>query len=159
MTLNEIEHGILHSQNKELVDKYGTFYEPSIHMALVCAAMSCPPLRNKPYVGDKLEEQLNDQTRRFLSNPTKFRIDRDAGKIYLSSIFKWFGKDFIKKYKPDKDFNSAGSDAKKAVLSFISPYLQLEQVAYLRTGKYKIKYLPYDWTLNERKYGRTDNTP
>jgi len=42
-TLDNIEHNILR------VD----FNEPRIHMALVCAAISCPPLRQEPYQGDK----------------------------------------------------------------------------------------------------------
>ncbi len=149
LTLKEIEHGILREQNKDLVEKYGRFYEPRIHMALVCAAMGCPPLRNEPFVGDKLDEQLDDQAKRFLSNSTKFRIDRDAGKVHLSNIFKWFGDDFVKGHKPDAGFASGGSDAEKAILHFISGYLPAEDAEYLKTGKYKVKYLDYDWLLNE----------
>ncbi len=91
-TLEQIEHEILRKQ----------FKEPGIHVALVCAAMGCPPLRNKPYAGDRLEEQFDDQTRRFLSDPTKFKIDRENGKVSLSPIFKWFGSDFISKYGLEK---------------------------------------------------------
>ncbi len=151
MTLNDIEHGILRGQNKDLVEKYGRFYESRIHMALVCAAMSCPLLRNEPFDGDKLDKQLIGQTTRFLSNSTKFRINRDAGKVYLSSIFKWFGEDFVKGYKPDVGFASGGSDAEKAVLHFVSGYLPATDTEFLKTGKYSIEYLKYDWTLNELK--------
>lgn len=34
------------------------FQEPRIHAALVCAAISCPPLRQEPYTGENLDEQL-----------------------------------------------------------------------------------------------------
>ena len=61
MTLDGIEHGVLRKE----------FHEPRIHMALVCAAMGCPPLRNEPYTGDRLGAQLDDQARRFLSNPAE----------------------------------------------------------------------------------------
>ena len=94
LTLGHIEHKILRVQ----------FDEPRIHMAMVCAAMGCPPLRNEPYTGDKLQEQLNNQTRRFLADPTKFKIERADERIYLSPIFKWFASDFIKKYGPKKNF-------------------------------------------------------
>jgi len=151
LPLNEIEHGILRRQNKDLLEKYGRFYEPRIHVALVCAAMSCPPLPNVPFVGDRREEQLNDQAKRFLSNSTEFRLDRDAGKVYLSSIFKWFGEDFVKRHKPDAGFASGNSDAEKAVLHFISGYLSAEDAEYLKTGKFKVEYLDYDWSLNEQK--------
>jgi hypothetical protein len=150
-TLNEIEHGILRGQNKDMVEKYGRFYEPRIHVALVCAARSCPRLRNEPFVGEKLDTQLDGQSKGFVTNPTKFRIDRDAGTVYLSSIFKWFGGDFIRKHKSAAGFASGGNDAEKAVLHFVSGYLQAEDAEYLKTGKYKVAYLDYDWSLNERK--------
>ena len=149
LTLNEIEHGILRGQNKDLLEKYGRFYEPRIHMALVCAAMSCPQLRSEPFIGDKLEEQLDDQTRGFLSDPNKFRVDRNGGKVYLSSIFKWFGEDFVKGHKPGAGFTSGGGDAERAVLHFASAYVSTQDAEYLSMGKYKVKYIDYDWSLNE----------
>ncbi|MCI0419208.1 MAG: DUF547 domain-containing protein, partial [Acidobacteria bacterium] len=126
---------------------------PRIHMALVCAAMGCPPLRYEPFLGDQLDEQLNDQTRRFLSDPTKFRMDRSKGKVYLSSIFKWFPSDFIKTYGTDQKF--AGHDpAERAVLNFISRYLDASDREYLATAKYNVEYLGYDWSLNEQTAGK-----
>ncbi len=73
VSLNDVEHKILRKQ----------FNEPRIHMALVCAAISCPPLRREPYIGDKLDGQLDDQSRALLSNTDKFKIDRDKNKLYL----------------------------------------------------------------------------
>ncbi len=134
MTLNDVEHNELRKK----------FNEPRIHMALVCAAMSCPPLRNEPFVGETLDKQLDDQTRRFLKNSARFRIDRKAKRVYLSPIFKWFGGDFVKSFGPN------GSD-ERAALNFIARYLPENDKKYLAKGKYKVKYLDYDWTLNERK--------
>jgi hypothetical protein len=139
MTLDEIEHETLRKQ----------FNEPRIHMALVCAAMGCPPLRNEPYTGDKLEAQLVDQTRRTLGHPLKFRIDRKAGQVYLSSIFKWFGDDFVKTYGTNGKF-AGHSDTEKAVLHFISQHLEDNDQSYLMSGQYGLRYLDYDWSLNEQ---------
>ena len=139
MTLNQIEHEVLRKK----------FNEPRIHMALVCAAMGCPALRAKPYTGSKLNAQLDDQARRFLKKPDKFRIDRNAGRIYLSSIFKWFGQDFEKKYPTDRQFKDRDK-ALQAVLNFISKYLDKKDRDYLLAGKYKVKYTEYDWKLNEK---------
>ncbi len=139
ITLKQIEHETLRAK----------FNEPRIHVALVCAAMGCPQLRNEPFVGRKLDEQLDDQSKGFVSNPAKFRIERDAGKVHLSSILKWFGEDFVKGYKPDAGFTSGDSDAERAVLHFISGYLPAEDAGYLKTVRYKVKYLDYDWSLNE----------
>jgi hypothetical protein len=139
MTLDEIEHNVLRKE----------FNEPRIHMALVCAAMGCPPLRTEPYEGAKLDQQLNDQARVFLANPKKFRLDRGQGKVYLSSIFRWFGGDFVKNYGTDKAFPGF-SPEERAVLNFLSQYLPAGDRDYLLKGKYTIAYLDYDWSLNEQ---------
>lgn len=139
MTLDEIEHGVLRKE----------FNEPRIHLALVCAARGCPPLRTEPYEGAKLDQQLNDQTRVFLANPKKFRIDRGQGKVYLSPIFKWFGGDFVKTYGTDKAFQGFSPD-ERAVLNFVSQYLAASDRDYLLQGQYTIAYLDYDWSLNEQ---------
>jgi Protein of unknown function, DUF547 len=143
LTLGHIEHKILRVK----------FAEPRIHMAMVCAAMGCPPLRNEPYVGAKLDEQLDDQARRFLANPAKFRIDRGEGRLYLSPIFKWFAEDFVKHYAPKS--NVAGHDRQEsAVLNFIASYLPEADKNYVLGGKYDVKYLKYDWSLNEQQTGK-----
>jgi hypothetical protein len=140
MTLDGIEHDILRAR----------FNEPRIHVALVCAAMGCPPLRNEPYVGAKLDAQLDDQATRFLRDATKFKIDRAHNKVYLSSIFQWFGGDFEKTYSTDKKFLSV-SKSEKAVVRFISKYLGPQDRAYLEKGGFSIEYVAYDWSLNEKK--------
>ena len=135
-TLDNIEHDILRKQ----------FNEPRIHMALVCAAISCPPLRKEAYTGQKLNAQLDDQTRRFLASPHGFKIDRNAKRVYLSSIFKWFGEDWLKTYSVDGKF--AGNAKQRAVLNFVSKYLNQSDRDFLIKGDYKISYLRYDWSLN-----------
>jgi hypothetical protein len=140
LTLDNIEHDTLRSQ----------FGEPRIHLALVCAALGCPPLRNEPYIPAKLESQLGDQARRFFKDPRKFRVDREDGRIYLSSIFKWFGGDFVKAYGSDKRFPGKG-ETERAVLNFSSNYVDQDVKSYLETGGYSLSYLPYDWSLNEKQ--------
>lgn len=139
LTLDQIEHEILRKE----------FNEPRIHMALVCAARGCPPLRQEPYEGARLDSQLDDQARRFLNHPGKFRIDRGQGKVYLSKIFDWFGGDFISRYSQEPAL-SRFDPSQRAVLSFVSRYLQEEDRSYLLRGEYRVEYLDYDWTLNEK---------
>ena len=140
LTLNHIEHKILRVK----------FDEPRIHMAMVCAAIGCPSLRNEPYTGDKLQEQLDDQTRHFLANSAKFKIERADGTIYLSPIFKWFATDFIKKSETKNNLGRHNKE-ESAVLNFIASYLNKAQKDYVLAGKFKIKYLKYDWSLNEKQ--------
>jgi hypothetical protein len=139
LTLDQIEHQILRQK----------FSEPRIHMALVCAAKSCPYLRQEPYEGSKLDFQLETQTRTFLSQRKNYSLDIDRQTIYLSSIFKWFGEDFIDVYKPESGFAKTGNK-ERAILYFVSLHVPEEDRQYLEEGKYSIRYSKYDWSLNER---------
>ncbi len=140
MTLDDIEHKTLRKK----------FNEPRTHTALVCAALSCPPLRNEPFTGDTLDAQLDDQTKKFLSSAKKFKMDRSSHVVYLSSIFKWFGEDFVKTFKPKSGYGKH-SAKEKSVLHFISSYVNKSDGSFLEKGNFEIQYLKYDWTLNEFK--------
>ncbi|MEZ4905582.1 MAG: DUF547 domain-containing protein [Spirosomataceae bacterium] len=85
MDLNNIEHGIVRKQ----------FDEPRIHFALVCAAKSCPPLRNEAYTAANLDKQLDDQGRDFLNDKYKNDISKD--KASITKIMSWYGGDFTQK--------------------------------------------------------------
>jgi Protein of unknown function, DUF547 len=124
-TLDEIEHSIIRA----------TFSEPRIHFALVCAAMSCPPLRAEAYKGARLDAQLDDQGATFLADSTKNWVPFDGDTIRLSKIFKWFEGDF------------GGSES--AVQQFIARYAEGEVKAKLEVGGYRIESMGYDWTLND----------
>ncbi|TDI88536.1 MAG: DUF547 domain-containing protein [Candidatus Dadabacteria bacterium] len=141
VTLEEIEHETLRKK----------FNEPRIHMAINCASISCPDLRNEAYTPEKLEEQLADASTNFVNNPDKgVYVNEQSGKVKLSKIFKWFGDDFINNYGSKKLFNNY-SLKENAVLNFTSEYIESEEVKeYLMNNKLKIGYLGYDWHLNEQ---------
>jgi hypothetical protein len=116
LDLNNIEHGIIREE----------FDEPRIHFALVCAAVSCPPLRSEAYVADRLDRQLDDQARRFLSDPDKNRLSGNV--LQLSKIFSWYGGDF--KMGVPEYIRSVYPDKVKADPA--------------------VEYLEYNWELNEQ---------
>ncbi|ASC71397.1 hypothetical protein XM38_023490 [Halomicronema hongdechloris C2206] len=138
LTLDAIEHDILRQE----------FSEPRIHAALVCAAQSCPPLRQAPYTGARLDQQLEDQVRRWLASPHGLQIDRDANRVAISAIFDWFGEDWQPRYAVESGFT--GNGKQRATLNFISQYVSPEQRAYLLQGDYTLDYLDYDWSLNRQ---------
>ena len=127
-SLNDMEHKILRKMG-----------EPRIHFAIVCASVGCPKLRNEAYTGVNLDPWLEDQAIYFFAQARNLRIDRDGKTVYLSSILNWFGEDF------------GGTD--RARLDFTSKYLSEEKDReFLRSRELKVKYLDYDWSLNEQKY-------
>ena len=137
-TLDNIEHDILRKE----------FNEPRIHVALVCAAISCPPLRNEPYLATALDTQLSDQTAKFAASPHGLKIDREDRRVYLSSIFKWYGQDFEETYGVRDKFE--GNSKQKAVLNYFNSALDSPSQEFLERGDYRVKYLDYDWSLNQQ---------
>ena len=125
VSLDELEHEMIRK-------KYG---DARVHFALVCAAKSCPRLRNEPYSGDKLISQLDDQAREFFKENDNFRWDNENNTVYLSEILDWFRNDF--------------ADDEKGVLDYLEKYLDNNIAAEIAGSKnVKIKYIPYNWSLN-----------
>src|SRR5262249_19222088 len=59
------------------------FHAPRIPFAINCAAQSCPPIRPEPYVGARLDEQLDDQVRKFLAGPRGVRLEKDGDRLVV----------------------------------------------------------------------------
>lgn len=127
-TPDEIEHDIMRPQ----------FREPRIHVAVVCGATSCPKLRREAYRGDRINEQLDDQARRFINDRARNRIDPVRRTVELSSIFKWFADDFAASYGSVADFVARYAD---------SP----DRAAAVKERGDDMRFLDYDWSLNAQK--------
>ncbi len=139
-TLNELEQRFFRRE----IDK------PRIFFALSKASLSGPPLRNEPYTGEKLYQQLDEQTKKFLSNPNVFRIDKEGKTVFLPAILQstWYGKEFLHNYSTDKKFKDH-PPATRAVLNFITNYISEVNVAFLELENYSVSYITYNWNLNE----------
>jgi hypothetical protein len=127
-SLDEVENEIIRKQ----------WREPRIHFALVCAAMSCPPLRSEAYTGAKLDAQLESQGRLFVLDAARgSRVDVPNATVYLSKIFDWYKEDF-----------GGSEDAIGRYVAQYHPASPAKQL--LMGGQFKVTYFEYDWTLNSR---------
>jgi uncharacterized protein DUF547 len=131
-SLDDVEHGLIRAP--------GVYDDPRIHMAVVCASVGCPALRNEAYVADRLDAQLADGVTRFLSDRSRNRYNSKDGVLEVSSIFDWYGKDFAARY---------GS-----VLQFLAKYSDRLADApadreRIRRAESSLRYLDYDWDLND----------
>ena len=126
-TPNQIEHGILREE----------FPDPRVHFAIVCASFSCPPIGDRAFSAETIEERLETLTFNFIQNPEHVRIDRAKRIVYLSKIFKWYENDFKEGYD--------------GVADFLADYLPPEDAEYLSSMDIQFRYLDYDWTLNDQK--------
>ncbi len=131
-SLDDIEHELIRGSER--------YKEPRIHFAVNCASISCPPLRKEAYQGDLLDEQLEQQTTRFLSDEDNNRFEDN--RLKLSSIFKWYSKDFKKGWKGFHSLNDFLIHYADALL--LSPGL----IYRLQNRDLEIDYLDYDWGLN-----------
>ena len=129
---------------------YKEFDEPRVFFALSLNSLSSPPLRNEPYYGYKLDEQLNDQAKRFLSSSRAFNIDRKKQRVYLSALLQpsRHGKKFVSKYQTEKKFKDQPR-AIRAILNFVTNYISEQDVFFLENERYSVKYIPYDWRIND----------
>lgn len=121
ITLNDIE-------NKMIRAKYN---DARIHFVLVCGANGCPPITNFAYVPEKLDEQLDKQTKLAINNPSFIKINEKSNKVEVSQIFEWYKDDFVTK--------------KTTLIDFLNKYL--EKPIDLKT---KVSYYNYDWSLNKK---------
>ena len=114
------------------------FDEPQIHFAVNCAAVGCPPLRAEAYVATRLNEQLEDNTRVFLRDSRRNRYDSEASVLELSSVLDWYRDDF------------SGDD--RSLNDFLAPRMRDDPaiIEAIRNGSVRIRFLEYDWSLNDK---------
>ena len=126
--LDHIEHDLIRG---------GDYDEPRIHFALVCASTGCPKLQPHAYTAERLESMLESAAKTFLRDRSRNRFDPDRNTLYLSSIFKWYGEDFVGKYT--------------SVGQFVAGYLtdDSERQQRIRQHQMKVEYLDYNWSLND----------
>ena len=113
-SLNQIEHEIIREN----------FAEPRIHFALVCAAVSCPPLASTAYTADNLDKMLDRRTRSFINDET-FNVTQEEV-VRVSPLFDWYAEDF------------------EDVPAYLNRYLTTDIPA-----KKELHFLEYDWSLND----------
>ena len=137
MSLDNIEHDTIRAD--------GAYNDPRIHFAVNCASIGCPMLREEPYVADRLDAQLEEQTTRFLSDRSRNRFNPTMKALEVSKIFDaspWYGGDFRRGWK-----------GYTALEAFFAKYAALladkaEDQQLIRDHKAAIRHLDYDWTLN-----------
>ncbi len=125
-TLDEVLHRILRKQ----------FHDPRVHYAVVPGSKGAPPLRSEAYTGERLEQQLEDQARRLLSDTTRTWYRK--GVLGVNQIFVAYERDF--------------ASSRKELVQSLAPYVTLrtdeKQRDRLFEGKAILFPREYDWSLN-----------
>ena len=133
VSLDDVEHGMIRG--------WGLYKEPRIHFAVNCAAIGCPALRAEAYDGDRLQQQLEENTRLFLADQQRNHFDGNT--LYISRIFDWYEEDF-----------QQGWGGVNSVQEFLAQYsdalgLSVDKRTALLSGEIRLRYLRYNWGLND----------
>lgn len=124
LSLDDIEHGILRP----------VFRDNRVHYAVNCASIGCPNLRKSAFTGSNLEASLEAGARDYINSPRG--VAKVDGKLQVSTIYKWFQKDF-------------GAN-EKAVLRHLRKYADGRVKAQLARAR-GIGGYAYDWALNDQR--------
>lgn len=119
ISLNELEKEIL----------FSVFPDSRLHFVLVCGAISCPPLFDEAYYPERLEIQLNRQTRLALNDEKFIRLSSPSNILEWSALFDWYAIDF-------------GSN-RKEIIKWINEFRNIPI-----PSEAKVKAMDYDWSLN-----------
>ena len=119
ITLNDIENKLLRAQ----------FKDARFHFVLVCGAIGCPPLINKAYLPNTLNEQMDKQTKIAL-NGNFLKVNTKKKRVEGSQILEWY----------KGDFTANGSE-----IDYINKY-RTEKIP----NNFKLSYFDYNWGLNKQ---------
>jgi hypothetical protein len=128
-SLSEIENQVFNN----------SIEDPRLIFALASACRSCAPLRKEPFVGARLNQQLEDATQSFLSDKSRTHFDTKSRTLYISEL--------LKKHK------SALSKRYGSLQAFIAPRIAKtpEEQKAIESNDTKIVFLDLDWRINEVK--------
>ena len=117
--------------------------DPRVHFALVCCAKGCPPLQRRAYRGGEIDRQLAEAARKFAADPARCRFDVGRKVLSVSQLLQWYAEDLTsERFAPHAE----------SVAKFLARYVADPKVAAsLGNDRWRIEYLPYDWTLNLRR--------
>jgi len=132
LTVNQIEYDRLIAKYKDM----------RAHFAVNCTDRSCLPLKSGAYTGKSLDAELDGDAVRFTKSGKHFRFDHEKKIVYVSKLFDWYGKKFL------NDEKRPVAEGKPEL--FLLPYLDDVSRKLLESGKYRVEFIEWDWTLNER---------
>lgn len=138
MSLHEIEHKKLRRDLRE----------PMAIFVLSCGARGCPALADRAITADGLSTQLDRAAAAFLSNPTRNRIDRAAGRVHLSLLLDWYGSDFERIPGPEMGELPGLDDKERALVRLLARHAGEEDRQFLLRGSFSIVFGDFDWRPN-----------
>lgn len=154
VNLDNIEHDLIRGQasSGELAKLKVKVLDPRVHMAVNCAALSCPRLRRQAYRPANVEKMLQKNIDNFVNAGNHLQLLTD-GKIKLNKIILWYYQDF------EKQTGGAGSylasflgnktTNHKALTKNLKKNLNNRSKFALRFSR-AVNFF-YNWQINDRR--------
>lgn len=124
------------------------FRDPRMHFAIVPASRGALPLRYAAYVGETLDENLNELANKAVTNRKFVEFDDDKNLVRLSKIFAWFPLDFMAPVGFGKNRKLPPSD-NAVVLDYVLKLLEAQGKHHETKPDIQVIFQPYDWALND----------
>jgi Protein of unknown function, DUF547 len=105
--------------------------EERVHFALNCMSVGCPRLPRIPFLPEKLDEQLEQEARKFFSEPRNLQLLVEKRVVRLSEILKFYKEDFLAR--------------SPTLIAYANRYVN-EKIP----EDYRIEFMDYDWTINDQ---------
>lgn len=102
--------------------------DPRIHVGINAASLSGPKFPNYAFTEKNIESKLELLMKDFINDPKKNKIG--LTKVEVSKIFEWYQEDFT---------------SSNTLVDYINKYSETKV-----NDSAAIKYLEYDWNLNEK---------
>jgi len=132
---------LLAVENRKIRARYR---DARIHFVLNCASESCPVARPELPTGDELEVLMTTAAAEFINDPDNVSVSHGDRKVYLSTIFKWYEKDFI------NDLRAKGRLATRGLVDYVAMHAGESLGGDLeRADGYEVEFRDYDWSLND----------
>lgn len=151
LSLDQIENTILRRQGNagNLASLRPSALDPRIHVALNCAAVSCPKLRRAAFTPQNINSELDAAMRDFVNSAQHFKVQGNT--VTLSSILDWFGSDFDTRNAVAGDYLLRFMSNRRANYALFAELLRGKNAAQIkatRTVQGKNIRFAYDWTIN-----------
>ena len=139
LTLDQIEQTVI-----------AEFRDPRVYFALGRGAAGSGRLRSEAFAPGRIDEQLADVAAECVTRAQCVALDRETGKMSVSSIFSWREQAFVAAYADKAPAAFANrSPIERAIVAYIYPRLLPIEKESLMKNTFQVVYAPFDWTLND----------
>lgn len=138
LTLNDIENTVI-----------AGFGDARLLLALGRGTIGSGRLRSEAYRGSRLEEQLIDVVKDFVTRARNFKLDRKVATLQVTPLFSWREAQFVATFGAGGEKWANRSPLERAIVAMGYPHLFPSEQAFLAFNTFRMEFGEYDWRLND----------